>query len=100
MNSESVILLGKPNNDFVKLVSKIGENAQTHSYDLRLAWGSHMTVARFTEKVDIGTLEKLIDLVGRGPEIKESIPFAIDVGYFQINLSGFYFHTYKRFKFI
>jgi hypothetical protein len=63
--------------------------------DLRLPWAAHMTAARFTVAQVGEDVTRIRRLVAEGPELGESRPVGITIGWYECSGSGFTFHTHE-----
>lgn len=66
---------------------------------LRGAWGSHMTLNRFTRTLRAGQGQDVANLLITTPPLGNAVPTAIDVGHLQVSSQGFFFTPYERFPF-
>ncbi len=66
---------------------------------LRGAWGSHMTLNRFTQSLRPGQGQAVANSLLTTPPLGNAVPTAIDVGHLQVSADGFSFNTYERFDF-
>lgn len=97
-NTNTVLVEGRPEKQFLDLSKEIRESAQKKGIDLRLPWGAHITTNRFTENLAKAELSDFFRLMQEAPEIGLSVPRYLDVGYFQLNKQGLNITFYERFN--
>lgn len=105
-NSNSVIL--KPlrgiNGGTYNLVKKFEENSQKNNLDVRPAWGSHVTVSRFTENISPDKLDNFYGLMENPSFPNESsdgdifYPSSLVVAFFEMGRDKFNLNITKEFS--
>lgn len=91
----SVIIASEPDINFTEAVLKINESAKKIGIDLKLPWGSHITVARFIK--ENSNTKELEELLKSAPELESTNPISIMVAYGRINMKGFTLNVHKKF---
>lgn len=97
-NENTIILKGNAPKEFYYLSKGILNNLKGGGIELRMPWASHMTGARFNEKINAEELKGFFKLMGEAPIIGESIPKSIDVGIIKLDKNNFDFGVYRSFK--
>ncbi len=97
-NQTVVLLGGIPNPEFVSFTNNIISASKELGIELRMPWGAHMTAARFTQTKTPVELTDFFNLMKEAPQIPDSNPTAIDVGYFKMSERGLDLTIYERFK--
>jgi hypothetical protein len=98
INSDTVIAAGVPDRRFFELVQQITCNVKAEGIEARAAWGAHITAARFREVRSSEQVQGMLKLLDETLPLGESVPIAVDVGYFQITPDVFNFQTHRRFE--
>lgn len=105
-NKDSVILLGDANISYTDMVQNVlkrdeklkldyAGRSSDHFPELKPAWGSHITVARFKEKVTTEQVKELENIISKAPDVGESIVDRVVLGSFYLDSSGFNLDIYK-----
>lgn len=99
-NQNTVLAAGHPSVEFVHNVNQVIKNCRGHGRELREPWGGHITVARFKEKKSPRELEALFKFMDSSlPELPDSHPISLDVGYAFVSPDGIEFNPYRSFPF-
>jgi len=69
VNKGGIVLSGNPSKSFYDNAVKITENSKNYGLDLRMPWGSHVTVARFAEDLKSKDIKGLLKLLKEAPKI-------------------------------
>ena len=104
-NAGSIIVPGRGNDALINLFEAVKSTSQNNKFTqvlggtgLKGPWGAHMTIGRIrTEQVDPAAQRAAIELIHDTPEIGQSAPPSIDVGWLQASPEGFTYQTYERF---
>lgn len=97
-NSNTVLVAGEPNHQFLAIAEEVKANAQKKEIDLRLPWGAHITTNRFAEEKTRKELSDFFELIKEAPVLGTSKPQFIDVGYFTFSEQVFKVTPYERFN--
>ena len=97
-NQNTVIVAGMPDETFLEIAQGIYSSGEKNGIKLRMPWGAHITVNRFTEQKSPEELKDFFKLMKEAPVLGKSVPENIDVAYFDFSPKGFKTTTYERFK--
>lgn len=98
LNQNTGIATGTPNIGFINNISSIIENAKKKGIDLKMPWGSHITVSRFNCTPPTNDITNLLSYFSNAQPLGLSKLESIDVGYFNLSSKGFFFYTCERFN--
>ena len=92
INREAVIAAGRPNDDFYNLFMDLSGTISRLGLEVGLPKMSHITVARFREAVDPGTLRQVDELLHTTPPPHVSTNMKVVSGYFSLTPTSFRLH--------
>ncbi len=81
-NGETVTMAGTPSIELDKLSHLVVLRAAELGIELRLPWGYHVTVSRFTENRRRSEIDTLLELLRTAPRLGRRYPVAVEVGLF------------------
>ncbi len=103
-NQTTVIAKGVPDFACADLVQRIVAKVADTGLDVKIPWGSQITLGRFTEAVPPETLDEFFRFLTGTPEIGTPPPLGrtlivgIDVGWFTLSPEGFTLRVFNRIK--
>lgn len=96
-NQTTVIATGTPNKAVINLVNEIRQSVEKIGISLRMPWGMHITTNRFSDEKSADELVEFFQLMERSPVLGLSVPYCIDLSYFEINSTQETLHLIDRF---
>ena len=97
-NQSTLIAAGTPNEAFLEISQRIVDSAKKESLELRLPWGAHITIARFTRPQTYDELAGFRSFLENAALLGTSRPACIDVGHMTFKEDTFEFTSYERFE--
>ena len=100
-NQDSVIIKGEAKADFFRLANTIFASLQQAGIgEIRVPWGGHITVSRFSEARSPDQLGAFFQLMKSiRPLRRESRPKYLDMGHTTMDgKEGFFYHIHRRFE--
>lgn len=99
VNTNSAIVPGYANDAILRIIGAVRSASKDTlgGEGLKGSWGNHMTAARFHGSSTLEQAGGVAELACTTEPIGKSAPIAIDIGYIQVNPSGFHYTTNERF---
>ena len=98
LNQNTGIATGIPTPPVYDTLKSIIDYAHQRDIQLRLPWGSHITVSRFLEEGTPEEVRELLNVFNTEKPLGKSRPESVDVGHFVFTPDGFVFDVHERFN--